>query len=295
MSEHIDGFVEDLQRRRFRPNTIRAYASNLHIIARHLTTPLDQITLDAIEAVFDALAVSAVTTARHTASLNRFFVWAKKQSLCPTNPLADRERARRTIQRLPRPVRSTTDLALIDEAINATSQPYRLIFTILRETGMRVSEVLALQLGDVSLEPGREGLRVREPKNGTERVAPLGAKATPESLRRLRACLKELKGQPGYVPLFRSNRGTSPSYAAAHYQWTKLCDATGLIDEHAGNQQVRYTLHQLRHTRGSELTQQGQPIEIVQRVLGHRDIRSTQGYVELDDRQVRAALERTLY
>lgn len=294
ISEQIDGFVADLQRRKFRPNTIRAYASDLHIIARHLTTPLDQIKLDAIEAVFDSLRTSPATAARHAASLNRFFVWAKKQSLCATNPLADRESTRRTTRRLPRPVRSTTDLGLIDEAIATAPQPYRLIFTILRETGMRVSEVLALQLADVSLEAGREGLRVREPKNGTERIAPLGAKATPKSLRGLRACLKELKGQPGYVPLFRSNRGTPPSYAAAHYQWTKLCSTTGLIDEHAGKHQVRYTIHQLRHTRGSELTQQGQPVEIVQRVLGHRDIRSTQGYAELDDLQVRAALERTL-
>jgi integrase/recombinase XerD len=57
----------------------------------------------------------------------------------------------------------------------------------------------------------------------------------------------------------------------------------------AGN--PRYTLHQLRHTRGSELLAQGQPIEIVQRVLGHRDIRSTLLYAELNEDEVRAALE----
>ena len=54
---------------------------------------------------------------------------------------------------------------------------------------------------------------------------------------------------------------------------------------------VRYTIHQLRHTRGSELIAQGQRVEIVQRVLGHRDIRSTLGYAELNEAQVRAALE----
>jgi hypothetical protein len=43
---------------------------------------------------------------------------------------------------------------------------------------------------------------------------------------------------------------------------------------------------------GSELIAQGQRIEIVQRVLGHRDIRSTLGYAELQEAQVRAALER---
>jgi site-specific recombinase XerD len=92
--------------------------------------------------------------------------------------------------------------------------------------------------------------------------------------------------QPHNV-LFRSNRGTAVSYDAVHYQWQKVFRTAGLLD--AGN--PRYTLHQLRHTRGSELLAQGQPIEIVQRVLGHRDIRSTLLYAELNEDEVRAALE----
>ena len=54
----------------------------------------------------------------------------------------------------------------------------------------------------------------------------------------------------------------------------------------------RYTPHQLRHMRGSDLIAQGQRVEVVQRLLGHRDIRSTLGYAELHETQVRAALER---
>lgn len=79
------------------------------------------------------------------------------------------------------------------------------------------------------------------------------------------------------------------SYDAVHYQWAKLCEAAGLVD--AGGA-PRYTPHQLRHTQGSELIAQGQRVEIVQRVLGHRDLRSTLGYAELQDVQIRAALER---
>ena len=82
--------------------------------------------------------------------------------------------------------------------------------------------------------------------------------------------------------------GTRVSYDALHYQWARLCQAAGLVD---GAGAPRYTPHQLRHTRGSELIAQGQRVEIVQRVLGHRDIRSTLGYAELQDAQVRAALE----
>jgi len=80
------------------------------------------------------------------------------------------------------------------------------------------------------------------------------------------------------------------SYDALHYQWARVCQAAGLVDETGA---PRYTPHQLRHTRGSELIAQGQRVEIVQRVLGHRDIRSTLGYAELQDAQVRAALEGT--
>lgn len=148
---------------------------------------------------------------------------------------------------------------------------------------MRVGEVLNLNIEDVTLDAGREGLRVREAKNHSERTVFLGSTATPQTLRGLRTWLRKLKGQPFHAPLFRSNRNTRLSYSAAHYQWRQVCKAAGLVDNDGGS---RYTLHQLRHTRGSELIEQGQPMEIVQRVLGHRDIRSTQGYVELGDLQV---------
>ncbi|TME23479.1 MAG: site-specific integrase [Chloroflexi bacterium] len=72
--------------------------------------------------------------------------------------------------------------------------------------------------------------------------------------------------------------------------WISLASCrSGLLDA-AGA--PRYTPHQLRHTGGSELVAQGQRGELVQRVLGHRDIRSTLGYAELQEAQVRGALER---
>ncbi len=153
---------------------------------------------------------------------------------------------------------------------------------------MRVGEVLALSPGDVTLEPGREGLLVRDPKNRHECLVILGPDATPKTLRGLKAWLR-LNGSPSHHPLFVSNRGTRLSYSAVQYQWTLLCHKIKLV-EPDGN--LRYTLHQLRHTRGSELVRQGVRMEVVQRVLGHRDIRSTQGYAELDDLRVREILAR---
>lgn len=79
------------------------------------------------------------------------------------------------------------------------------------------------------------------------------------------------------------------TYDGTHYRWVKLCLKAGLVNESGKH---RFTIHQLRHTRGTELVAQGQPIEIVQRVLGHRDIRSTLGYADVNESQVRTALER---
>lgn len=285
IAEYSNQFLTDLERQA-RPNTVSAYRSDLTLVAQHLTGSLDQISPNDVVTVLSVGDVSAATVARRAASLKRFFTWAVQQGLCPTNPLAS-YRGQHHTRRLPRPIHSRRDLDALDAAVQQAPQPFRLVLTILRETGMRVGEVLALNVGDVLLAPGREGLHIRVPKNGNERIAFLGSDFTPRSLRGLRAWLKTMHGQPPYTPLFCSNRGTRLTYAAVHYQWERLCQRAGLL-ENDGT--FRYTIHQLRHTRGSELVQQGQRLEIVQRVLGHCDIRSTQGYAELDDGQVREAL-----
>jgi hypothetical protein len=66
---------------------------------------------------------------------------------------------------------------------------------------MRAGEVLALTLGDVMLDAGREALQVRGSKNCTERVIVLGPTATPKSLRGLRVQLRERRSEPAYTPL----------------------------------------------------------------------------------------------
>lgn len=288
MADLVGTFLNDARHRaRLSQNTLRAYRYELQAAADHFLVSLDEISLDDLEGWASRGEAAPSTVGRRIASLNHFFSWAVRKNHCVSNPLAQRE-ARRRLQRLPRPIRTQDERSAIDSAIASATQPYRLIFTLLRETGMRPGEVLALNIGDVTLDAGREGLQVSEAKNGVERVVVLGPEATPRSIRGLRAHVKQLKGQPPHAPLFRSNRGTRISYDALHYQWSRVCESADILDETG---KPRYTLHQLRHTRGTELIEQGQRMEIVQRVLGHRDPRSTQGYADLNEAQVRAALE----
>ena len=272
-----------------RPNTLRAYRYDLALAAAdaRFAVVLDALSLADLEAWIARDQATPRTIGRRTATFRRFFAWAMRHEHCTRDPLIGFRPPRPRTQ-LPRPIREAREQQVLDAAIATAPRPYRLILTILRETGMRAGEVLSLRRGDVILEQGREALRVREPKNGIERMVVLGPTATPRSLRGLRALLRTLGAAAPEEILFRSNRGTAVSYDALHYQWARVCTGAGLVE---GDGRPRYTLHQLRHTRGSDLLAQGQPLEIVQRVLGHRDIRSTLGYADLAEAQVRAALE----
>jgi integrase/recombinase XerD len=281
----LETFLADLHDRRgLAANTIASYRYDLRTAAQVLTAPLTDIAAQQVEAFLSERQERPSTTNRRIASLSRFFIWAQKTGLCDGNPIARIETKQDTI-RLPRPIRDE-DLGALDMAIAKARAPYRLIFTLLRETGVRVAEVLQLNVGDVSLAPSREGIYLREAKNNTERMVVLNADLMKRSLRLLRSTLRELGPVDAGMPLFRSNRGTRITYDTLYYQWQRLCTAAELLD---GEGNPRYTIHQLRHTAGTAFIR-NYPEHIVSRMLGHRDPRSTRRYAEVTEDQVRAVL-----
>lgn len=282
----LDEYITGLRRKGLRPATLRAYRGDLAAAAAAFPQPFTELRRDALEAWLGE-ATAASTQARRLASLRGFFAWCLARELISRDPTLGLE-ARSTTQRLPRPVKGETDRKVLDAAITDYAMPYRLIFTLLRETGMRVGEVLALNAGDVTLTPGQEGLHVRDPKNRVERVVILGPNSTERSMRLLRRHLKAIGDLPDTHPLFCSNRATRLRYGTVLYHWGKLCTAAGLLDD-AGS--PRYTIHQLRHTTATQLLEDGHKLETVQRRLGHKDIRTTMGYAEVSDARVRAELE----
>ncbi|NNJ12982.1 tyrosine-type recombinase/integrase [Chloroflexales bacterium ZM16-3] len=268
--------------------TIKAYACDLRAAAEAFPQDISAIPRAALEAWL-AEVPTASTQARKLASLRTFFAWCLARELITGDPTLGLE-ARSATRRLPRPVKGDGDRSILDAAIAGyPTVAYRLMFTLLREAGMRVGEVLALNVGDVNLAPGQEGLHVRDPKNRVERVVILGPNSTEQSMRLLRRHLKALgPDMPPTHPLFCSNRKTRVRYTTVVWHWNKLCAGAGLRDPDGT---PRYTIHQLRHTAATELLEAGHQIETVQRRLGHRDIRTTMGYAEVSDAAVRAALE----
>jgi integrase/recombinase XerD len=277
----MENFLSDIQcEHGLSHNTITSYRCDLRTAAAVICTPLEAVGVADIKAFLESRDEQPGTTNRRIASLGRFFRWAVGCGYTLHNPM-EQVGARYHAEHRPQPIGSEPERRALDAAIASTPQPYRLIFTLLREIGVRTDEVLNLNVGDVILEQGREVLLVRDSKSGSKRMVVLTPDAMPRSLRGLRSWVRELdEDLPATTPLFRSSRGNRASYDTLHRRWVQVCKAAHLVDSVDGKEVPRYTLHHLRHTAAAELIA-FYPEQVVRRILGHRDPRSTRRYTDI--------------
>ncbi len=160
---------------------------------------------------------------------------------------------------------------------DAREKPVRdwAILHVALDTGLRVSEICALRVGDVLLDPERPSLIVRDGKGHKKRGVHLG-----EPLRRHLLELlswKEKGGEPTtpHAPLFVSARGEEPLTRSAVYRIFKAnARAVGIP--------TRFSIHSCRHTYASLLYRASKyNIRLVQKELGHRSIQTTQIYADV--------------
>lgn len=281
IASELETFLVDIQREHgLSNNTITSYRCDLRTAAAAIPNSLETVSTSDIKDFLDGRDEQPGTTNRRIASLGRFFRWAVSQGFTLHNPV-DQVGARYHAEHRPQPIASEAERRALDGAIAACPQPYRLIFTLLREIGVRTDEVLNLNVGDVILEPGREVLLVQDSKSGTKRMVVLTPDAMPRSLRGLRSWVRDMgEGLTPDTPLFRSSRGNRASYDTLHRRWVQVCKQARLVDVVDGREVPRYTLHHLRHTAAAELIA-FYPEQVVRRILGHRDPRSTRRYTEI--------------
>ncbi len=281
IASEMELFLSDIQGDHgLSTNTITSYRCDLRTAALLVDKPLEAISICDIQLFLESRHEQPGTTNRRIASLGRFFRWAVERGYCSSNPL-NQIGGRHHTEHRPQPIVSESERHALDSAIATALQPYRLIFTLLREIGIRTDEVLNLNVGDVILEPCREVLLLQDTKSGSKRMVVLSPDAMPRSLRGLRSWIRDLgPNQLPDDPLFCSSRGNRASYDTLHRRWVLVCKAAHLIDSVDGKEQPRYTLHHLRHTAAAKLITL-YPEQVVRLILGHRDPRSTRRYAEI--------------
>jgi len=145
------------------------------------------------------------------------------------------------------------------------------LIELLYATGGRVSEIISLTLSDISKLGDSDDLAIRlKGKGGKERVVPVGKYAQKSLDQYLVRVRPALAGERRVQSLFLNTRGTQLSRQSA---WTIISDAASRagIHEHV-------TPHSLRHSFATHLLDGGADIRVVQELLGHSSVTTTQIY-----------------
>lgn len=216
-------------------------------------------------------ALAPASAARTVVAVRGWHRFAVAEGWTPDDPAAD-VKPRATPARLPKALSHEQVAALLDVA-GAGEGPSALrdkaLLELLYASGARVSEATGLDVDDLELEPGGESVLLRG-KGRKERVVPLGTyaiEAIHAYIVRARPALA-LHGA-GTPALFLNARGGRLSRQSG---WAILKSAA----ERAGVENV--SPHTLRHSFATHLLRGGADIRVVQELLGHASVTTTQVY-----------------
>jgi site-specific recombinase XerD len=262
-------FVAELAHANRSRHTCRAYTTDLAQFSAFYRGPVGGITPEVLRSFGATLeGLRPASRARKQAALASFLDWSQRQGLVASDPMALIERVRRDPPR-PRSLGRKPVEAILARIPTARRRD-RLLFRLIFETGLRISEALGLHVEDVDLAADDEHLNVLG-KGGQRRTVLLD---DARLVGQLRAYLKQTGYRHG--PLFRAEkngRGGPLRYQSVQERWAGYCARTG----------VCCTLHQLRHTHATELINGGVSLAAIRKRLGHKNLQTTLRYAEQSD------------
>jgi len=280
----IEQFIDVIwMERGLSKNTLSAYRSDLTLFSLWLGADEESGGLDnpiilakrdnivAYLAELEEKQISATSRARFLSSLRRFYAYLLRQKKIDVDPVALID-----APKLGRALPKTLSEKDVDSLLNAPdiSTPLglrdRVLFEVLYATGLRVSELVGLQLIQVNMQQGV--VRVTG-KGNKERLVPLGE----ESLNWLEkylttARLELLKGKV-VDELFVTNRGGGMTRHAFWHLIKRYAQKAGIA--------VDISPHTLRHAFATHLLNHGADLRVVQMLLGHSDLSTTQIYTHV--------------
>lgn len=222
------------------------------------------------------------TIARRLACLRTFFRFCSREKLCKGNP-AKALRTPRTGRKLPHFLTSSEILQLLEAppANEYLGIRDRAIFEVLYSAGLRVAELVSLNLRDWDRDSNI--MRVIG-KGRKERIAPIGRYAAAALDRWLEVRRpKETPKPRDKEAMFLSKNGTRITTRSIGRMVEKYLQLTGL--------DKKTTPHSLRHTFATHLLDGGADLRSVQELLGHKSLTTTQIYTHVSTARLRETYE----
>lgn len=280
----IDRYLQFLKiERNLSANTVEAYGTDLRQLAEFLIEQRDTKRIDSVGRndlsrfmvhLLDR-DLSSRTASRKLSSVKGLFEHFHSQGDLPANPSEGIE-APQFGERMPEVLDFEDIEALLEAPDSSTPEGRRdsVMLEVLYATGLRVTELVELRMRSVDTNGGY--VRVVG-KGDKQRVVPLGefaVDAVDEYIDQTRPVLLENKGGPGSTPyLFVTRRGSSMTRQAFWKNIKKYGRVAGLDES--------ISPHKLRHSFATHLLERGADLRVVQNLLGHSDVTTTEIYTHI--------------
>lgn len=249
-------------------NSVEAYARDLKQASEVLKGALSQAQEKDIEALGHHWRdLAASTHARKLSALRGFFAFLVREAYRQDDPCT---RITGPAQRRPLPkTLSTGDIekifAVLDAAQDAAGLRLRALMELLYGSGLRATELVSLPRNAIAAE---RPFAVLKGKGGKERLVPISGRA-----------LEAVAAWVAHVPkeskfLFPSGKG--------HVSRIRLYQMVKALAAEAGLDPMRVSPHVLRHAFATHLLENGADLRVLQTLLGHADIATTQIYTHVN-------------
>ena len=253
-------------------NTLSSYRRDLELFALFLKkVPLEKAAEADLFAFLAARRGRASSAARMLSSLKRFYGWCLRERHVKADPTLKLDPPKRA-PRFPKTLSEADVEALLAAPDVGTSRGMRdrTMLEMLYAAGLRVSELISLKVFEV--DTGAGVVRVLG-KGSKIRMVPLGEEAVDWVRRYLEDCRISILQKKSSDYLFITGRG-SPMTRQAFWQIIKRYGARAVPGKH-------FSPHVLRHAFATHLINHGADLRVVQMLLGHADISTTQIYTHV--------------
>lgn len=284
MEKEIAAFIAYMHEyRQTTENTESAYARDLKKLTDYMDaqeiTAFEQVDTELLQAYIRKMEEQgrkAATISRFIASVRAFFAWQVSDGQREDNP-ALKLVSPKIEKKAPEILSQAQIVRLLDQPSSQAPKELRdkAMMELLYATGIRVSELIALELTDINLS--LEYVTCRDGRK--ERTVPFGSNAREALELYLQKSRPKLVSDERCTLLFTNCSG-EPMSRQGFWKIVKYYGRQAGLDE-------EITPHTLRHSFAAHLLGNGADLKSVQELMGHSDIATTQIYMQLSDRRIR--------
>jgi integrase/recombinase XerC len=289
-----DDFLRHLLERNASSHTIKAYTGDLDCFAAYIGRrgwrTIDHIAIRGFLSHLYDKGLSKTSVARALAAVRSLFRWLAQEGVVEQNP-AKLVSTPHLAKKLPRvPTIEEMNFVLDGKMPEEASFPERdrLIFELLYGCGIRNSELVGMNLDNISLT--NEAILIRG-KGKKERYVPVGGAALAALAaylpwrQKLLAALKKPMTGKGMLALLVNQRGGRLTTRSVGRIVKRIAVAKGLSPE--------VHPHTLRHAFGTHMLEEGADLRAIQELLGHERLATTERYTQLSVKHVMNVYDQT--